>query len=687
MQQGSDQHAKERRAQRTRDALIELIEALSAAHDVSDVARVVLTIGKSLADADTGTVCLVSRDQRFLEIVSHVGFHDLGQLAPHMNMALTDDAPVTTATRTGQPFFFESLAELSLRFPRLAAPARARGRQADAFLPLMVRERRIGAITFGFIAPQRFDEEMRATLLTLARHCALATERALLLEDVQAREKRTRALIDVSTALSRCVAEGADEARIAEVLATRTHASLGWTCTLEVPAFGHVEFPRMMPLPPDSGGGRRKTVTVREGERELGRLTVDLGPGERVWDEDARLIDQLAERSALALAVCAHARALRHAQDDAIRASRAKDEFLALLGHELRNPLAPITTALDLLDARGKKGDAPERSILRRQVRHLTRMVDDLLDISRIVKGKIEVDPTPGELRSVLLRAVELAMPLLHERKQGLDVHAPAGLRVLVDEDRLAQAFSNLLINAARYTDPGGRITLEAFREDGYVVTAIRDTGIGMDAELLGRIFEPFEQGPRSTTFAGLGLGLAIVRSLVELHGGTVTATSEGPGRGSEFRLTLPALDDEDQRLATTDEHPVGIGLRVLAVDDNEDAVTLIARVLRSAGHTVVTTSSGAAAVELAPRMSPDVVLLDLAMPGLDGFEVAALLQEDPATRGSALIALTGYGQERDRERTKAAGFCAHLVKPVTAERLLVLLSEIERDRRPSSRP
>jgi signal transduction histidine kinase/CheY-like chemotaxis protein len=659
---------------------MELIESLSASHDVNEVARTVLTIGMNLAHADTGTVCLVSRDRRSLAIVADVGFDDPELLRPHRLTSLEDDAPVTVAVRTGQPFFFESLAELGQRFPHLYEQAKRRGREADAILPLAVRDRLLGAITFGFVSPEKFDEDMRATLLTLARHCALATERALLVEAAQAREKRTRALIDVSAALARASAEGADEGRVAEVIAERMRATLGWVCSVQVRTPG--DSSRDVPLPPDSLSGRRRTLSVREGDRHLGNLHVDLGPGEWIGEEEELLIQQIAERTALALAVIERTRAMRAAQEEAVRASRAKDEFLALLGHELRNPLAPITTALDLLDARGKKNDAPERVILRRQVRHLTRMVDDLLDISRIVRGKIDVDPIPGELRSVLLRAVELAMPLLHERRHGLNVHAPAGLRVLVDEDRLAQAFSNLLINAARYTEPGGRITVDAYREGSDVVTSIRDNGIGMGPELIERIFEPFEQGPRSTSFAGLGLGLAIARSLVALHDGKISASSDGPGTGSEFRVTLPGLPEAEETAGSVGEGKAfSTGLRILAVDDNEDALTLIARVLQAAGHNVMTASEGATALTVAESFAPEVVLLDLAMPVLDGYEVAALLRDDPVTRGSVLVALTGYGQERDRARTKAAGFAAHLVKPVQSDRLLSLLGEIEQKR------
>lgn len=668
----------ERRARRTTGALMELIESLSASHDVNEVARTVLAIGMSLAHADAGTVCLVSRDRRSLEIVADVGYGDPDVLRPHRRTSIDADAPVASAVRTGQPFFFESLAELSQRFPHLREQAERRGRQADAILPLAVRDQMLGAITFGFVSPERFDDDMRATLLALARHCALATERALLVEAAQAREKRTRALIDVSTALARASAEGADEKGVSEVLAERMRSTLGWRCSLQV----RDQTQLSLELPPDSLSGRRRALSIREGDRHLGTLHVDLGSGEWIGQEEELLIEQIAERTALALAVIERTRAMRAAQEEAIRASRAKDEFLALLGHELRNPLAPITTALDLLDARGKKNDAPERVILRRQVRHLTRMVDDLLDISRIVRGKIDVDPAPGELRSVLLRAVELAMPLLHERRHGLNVHAPAGLRVLVDEDRLAQAFSNLLINAARYTEPGGRITVDAYREGGDVVTAIRDNGIGMPPELIERIFEPFEQGPRSTSFAGLGLGLAIARSLVALHDGRVSATSDGPGTGSEFRVTLPGLPEADEAAGYVGEDKAfSTGLKILVVDDNEDALTLIARVLQAAGHDVMTASEGAAALTVAESFAPDVVLLDLAMPVLDGYEVAALLRQDPVTGAAVLIALTGYGQERDRARTKAAGFAAHLVKPVQSDRLLSLLGEIEQKR------
>ncbi|HEY7171101.1 MAG TPA: ATP-binding protein [Vicinamibacterales bacterium] len=358
------------------------------------------------------------------------------------------------------------------------------------------------------------------------------------------------------------------------------------------------------------------------------------------------------------------------ARQTAEDASRAKDEFLAMLGHELRNPLAPIVTALQLLRLRGVKAGERERTIIERQVRHLVGLVDDLLDISRVTRGKIRLSPIPTELSEAIAKGIELASPLLEQHQHDLTVDvATGGLGVSADPARLAQVISNLLTNAAKYTPPGGRIRVSAALEGDWVVLRVRDSGMGIDAAMLPRIFDLFTQDRQAIDRAqgGLGLGLAIVRSLVALHGGTVSVYSEGRGRGSEFVVRLPHLSmaAESARPETARLPPASTGLRVLVVDDNEDAAVMLSDALTQAGHQTAVAHDGPTALQLGARFQPHVALLDIGLPVMDGFELARQIRASAAMANTRLVAVTGYGQEHDRQRTQAAGFDAHLIKPV----------------------
>ncbi len=378
---------------------------------------------------------------------------------------------------------------------------------------------------------------------------------------------------------------------------------------------------------------------------------------------------------------------LRIARDEADAARSKKEEFLALLGHELRNPLAPILTALELMKMRDGVGAGRERAIIERQVRHLVHLVDDLLDVSRIARGKIELKRCPIEMAHVVAQGIELASPLLEERAQKLDVCvSQRGLLVEADEHRLAQAVANLLTNAAKYTDPGGRIVVSASRSNGSIVLSVKDNGTGILPEMLPRIFDMFVQGKQSLdrTEGGLGLGLTIVRSIVELHGGSVSATSEGRGRGAEIILYLPCLPQQVLDLAVVEtEGPVTqtspprlVGKRVLVVDDNSDAAETLADILRALGHTTSVAHDGPTALAAAAVFKPHVALLDIGLPVMDGYELARRLREQPDLGKTRLFAVTGYGQESDREQSRAAGFQEHLVKPIDLAELATLIDE-----------
>ncbi len=363
---------------------------------------------------------------------------------------------------------------------------------------------------------------------------------------------------------------------------------------------------------------------------------------------------------------------------EAEAANRAKDEFLAILGHELRNPLAPITTALQIMRMRGACDR--ELDVIERQVGHLTRLVDDLLDVSRAMRGKIELHRRDTELVEIVTDAIELASPLLEQRRHVMDVDVPAhGLGVHVDPARLVQVVSNLLTNAAKYSDPGSRITVRGMRTDHAIRLSVRDRGVGISPEMIGRVFDPFVQQAQTIDRArgGLGLGLPIVRSLVELHGGTVLATSEGVGCGSEFTIELPALERLTAPLPRPSgpvgaEQPSAQRRRVLVVDDNEDAAVMMGEVLERLGYQIEVAHDGPSALRIAERFHPDVALLDIGLPVMDGYELAKRLRAQGGTPPH-LVAVTGYGQPADRERSARAGFERHLVKPVD----LGVLSEV----------
>jgi PAS domain S-box-containing protein len=362
-------------------------------------------------------------------------------------------------------------------------------------------------------------------------------------------------------------------------------------------------------------------------------------------------------------------------------ANRTKDEFLAMLGHELRNPLAPILTALQLMSLRGDTTALKERTVIDRQVRHLMRLVDDLLDVSRIARGKIELRQQPIEVAQIVASAVETVSPLLEERQHRLDVDVPSGLIVRGDVTRLTQIVMNLLSNAAKYTDPRGQIRISAAESDGHVELRVKDSGIGISAEMLDRVFDMFTQDrqAREKVHGGLGLGLTIVKSLVDLHGGSIHALSDGPGRGSEFVIRLPVSRESSEHTEARDPAavPVRSGRRILIVDDNVDAAHLMADALEAVGHETRLAYDGLAALDIAADFQPHAALLDLGLPIMDGYEIAEQLLTRSSAVAPILIAVTGYGQISDRERTRAAGFHAHVVKPVDLPRLMALLDQL----------
>jgi CheY-like chemotaxis protein len=370
------------------------------------------------------------------------------------------------------------------------------------------------------------------------------------------------------------------------------------------------------------------------------------------------------------------------ALEQAEAASRAKDEFLAMLGHELRNPLSPILTALELMKLRDPSAFARERGVIERQVKHVVRLVDDLLDVSGITRGKVSIEHQEVELADAVASAIELATPMLERAAHHLSVDVPRGLVVRGDPMRLSQVFANLLTNAAKYTPRGGAITVRGEVLNERARISVLDTGIGIRADMLPTIFDLFvqERQPLDRSQGGLGLGLSIVRSLVEMHGGSVEARSEGQGRGSEFAVTLPLAVASPESTIKKSQGPRALeasSFRVLVVDDNEDAAELVSEVLSDSGHTVRVAHDGPSALRALAEFSPDLAVLDIGLPVMDGYELAQRIRSLPEGERIRLVALTGYGQSADRSAAEHAGFDEHLVKPVDALSLERALSKL----------
>jgi signal transduction histidine kinase len=372
-------------------------------------------------------------------------------------------------------------------------------------------------------------------------------------------------------------------------------------------------------------------------------------------------------------------------------ADRHKDEFLAMLAHELRNPLAPILNAVQLI--RRKPLADPQllwsRDVIERQLRHLTRLVDDLLDVSRITRGKINLSREPVEVADLVARAVETVQPLIAERGHQLHLSVtPAPIRVFGDPLRLTQALGNVLSNAAKYTENGGQISVTARQVDHTVEIRVQDTGIGIPIDMQPMIFDMFTQLSPQTgrPQSGLGIGLALVRKLLEMHGGSVSAFSQGNGHGSEFLISLPVIASEmaagNGRAAVGLDSDGGaeavqVRRRILVADDNSDALESLTTLLELGGHEVFSAANGALALESAERNLPEIALLDIGMPKLDGYEVARRIRAQPWGRRITLVALTGWGQESDRRRSGEAGFDSHLVKPLDLDKLTALLERL----------
>ena len=404
--------------------------------------------------------------------------------------------------------------------------------------------------------------------------------------------------------------------------------------------------------------------------------------GETIW---VKLSISLASESGpepRGVAVIEDVTERKHAEHDLLEADRRKDEFLAVLAHELRNPLAPIRNSLHILRMSQSPGIEQVVSMMERQTQHMVRLVDDLLEVSRISRGKIELKRERADLAVILKGAIDTSRPLIEAARHTLEAKLPPEGELVLDADvvRLSQVFANLLNNAAKYTPPGGHIRVDAEAVGGKATVRVKDNGEGIPQPMLGRVFNMFTQintGTRAQ--GGLGIGLTLARTLVHLHGGTIEAFSEGADRGCEIRVILPlaecaAVAAQPDGEPLSQDRPLA-RQRVLVVDDNHDAADSLGMLLRFLGADVEVVHGGREALEAMRRFKPAVVLLDLGMPHMDGLEVARRMREDPEMRGATLVALTGWGQREDRRRTGEAGFDYHLVKPADVRTLQSILT------------
>jgi PAS domain S-box-containing protein len=736
-----------KRAEEAQKFLDEAATILAASLDYDETLASVARLAVPRV-ADWVGVDLLEQDGSFRRVaVAHVepAKIQLGdELRRLRQPSLRDSGGVGAVVRTGMPELFDVVTDEALVAMFGAQPGKLE-RQRDLGLfsamtvPLSVGGRVRGAISLvSAESHRRFGPADLAVAEELARRAGYAIANAMFVRDLQLANqskdlflRRAEHLQDMATQLVRADSVAAIAHAFDSAETKSPVASVGWSLfvlagdTIQLlattagagiaPVWGSMPLAADTPVPLAARTGEpvwmrdsaellarfpslrpedlradiqgRAAIPLVGGGACIGVLGVRFG-GRREFDADERsyltavanLWGQALHRARLAEA---EREAIRRALEAETTATRKKDEFMAMLGHELRNPLSPIVTALKLLRMHGVQ--TSEQDIIERQVDHLVRLVDDLLDVSRITRGKIELRKTRVELAEVVLRGLEQASPLLEQRRQPVELDVDGeGLMVDADPARLAQVISNLLTNASKYSDAGKPVRVCAARAGDLVRLTVSDQGIGIPAALLGTVFDVFFQTPQDADRAkgGLGLGLAIVRSLVELHGGRAWAESAGPGQGSAFHIELPLAARREERagadasgvpaLSLVDPRPGHEpGRRVLVVDDNEDTALTVAQVLTDLGHDVKTAPDGVHALRIVKTFKPDVCLLDIGLPAMDGYELARRLRDShELPSGARLIAVTGYGQDADKQRSIEAGFASHLVKPVSFEDL-----------------
>jgi signal transduction histidine kinase/PAS domain-containing protein len=701
-----------------------LTAQLSGALAKDDVAAIMVRAGREALGAAAGYVWLLEDDHLVLTARDSLSRLSIEAFA---RIPLSTDIPVCNALREGRPLTFDSRAALTRAYAGATVPSDFNG---WAVIPLIVGGKAIGSTSFSFEGERALTADDRELLDAIMGQTSLALERCLLLEgerraraDAEQARLRERRLGQIAALLASAVTPAA----VATIVCEQVLDVLGavgslaavrqgdWleivgaagvihsatrerfarmpvstrTAMAEAVARNEIvwvpdlatlerEYPHLVETVHTHGGRSAGAVPLLLEGRPVGSLSFSRAVAGPLTEDQIEFLGAVGQLAGQALERARLYDALQHSYDAASEASRRKDEFLAMLGHELRNPLAPITMALELMRVRGGSSDR-ERGVIERQVQQLSRLIDDLLDVSRVTRGKIQLAKEVVEASTLVAKAVEMVTPLLERRRHKLVVDVPtSGLALNVDITRITQVIQNVLTNAAKYTEAGGEIQVRAALEADDVAITVRDSGIGIAPELLPNLFDLFVQGERSLDRAegGLGIGLTIAKTLCDLHGGSLGVASEGVNRGSTFTIRLPHAP---QPAAAPEPVPsllrAGGPMRVLVVDDNLDAAETLHALLRHLGHELAMAHDGERAIEIAREFRPDVALLDIGLPVVDGYEVARRLRKEIGAK-VRLIAITGYGQESDRTRTREAGFDHHLVKPIAFDDLATLLAD-----------
>jgi PAS domain S-box-containing protein len=661
------------RSTQQKDSLYQLAERLQRASALPEVYQAALEAILAAVQCDRASILLFD-EGNVMRFVAWRGLSD------RYRATTEGHSPWTVHERNPQPLSINDVASAGLE-GWLHDTVRSEGIAALTFIPLFINGRLIGKFMAYYNAPHDFTLDEIDLSLTIARQLAFAVEhqRAKAALEAQAAQlqlitstapvfisycdDQTRFKFVNDAHAKRLGTKPADciGKRIVDVIGTDAYPSVEAQIK-RVLAGSPAEFETMIPY--KSIGERFMHCSYAPERDDAGNVIGFVAAVTDITDRK-RAVE-----------------ALRESEEKLREADRRKDEFLAMLAHELRNPLAPIANAVNLMqrDAATASIQQQARAIIERQVARLARLVDDLLEVSRISTGRIQLHLEPVAIAEVIDRAVETSRPLIQQHAHTLHVEIPeSAVWVNADGARLEQVLVNLLNNAAKYTDPGGRIELRASVDEDQVLMSVSDSGIGIAPDLLPRIFELFTQGERSLdrSRGGLGIGLSLVRRLVAMHGGTVSARSE-LGKGSQFTVALPTMQPRLQPPSTARRTPSSRpsqALRVLIVDDNVDAAESLALLLESSGHSVVTAHAGMPALEAVDSHRPHLMLLDIGLPELDGYEVARRVRARYSPAELVLVAMTGYGQQTDRERSRLAGFDHHLVKPAAFEDIEAILA------------
>jgi signal transduction histidine kinase/CheY-like chemotaxis protein len=712
--------------------------ALAQAMNWPEVVEAVVDMAMAATGAQSGELWILSADGAAVSLVRNVGPTGLAaEKWAAVPLAQATPMPILDTIRGGTPSFFESRPQMEEAYP--ATKLSTGAESSLTCLPLFAQGRCIGGLALNFQGTHRFDESERSFLQVMSWYSAQALERARLYaaersarELAEANERRSLFLAHAGAILTSSLDFGST---LASVAAAAVPQVADW-CIVELEkerdrdhpaAVAHVD-------PSKTGLLRELRLRFRAADQKLGIRAVlrtdksELYPSissesiREILRSDPKFAEFYVQTSAMVVPISARGQTLgaillvstradrlygdvdlamaeelgRRAGiavdnarlfEEARQADRLKDEFLAMLGHELRNPLTPIVTALDLMNLHGGEAFRAERNTISHQVRHVVRLVDDLLDVSRVTRGKIQLQREVLEATGAIASAIETTSPLFEQRSQRLTVTVPeSGLLLFADQGRLSQAISNLLTNASKYTEPHGAIWLTACQENGEVAIRVRDTGIGIAPEALPTVFDLFVQaaGSIDRSNGGLGIGLTVVRSLVELHGGTVSAESKGIGHGSEFVIRLPRATSVEAKRAPVAEAPLprktagARSRRVLLVDDNPDIAHALAQILEALGCVTRVAYDGPSAISAAASFEPELALLDIGLPVMDGYELARRLRRMAATSTTRLVAVTGYGQLSDRQRSHEAGFDEHIVKPFALDTIQEILARLE---------